>query len=80
MARTSVSLLCLVDVEDAAMADIVSKHRVRAMPTLLYFKNGREVDRMTGVDNSRLQEWIGGRDPPARVPGQGGLFSSCAVM
>jgi len=57
MAKTSKSQLCYIDVDNKSMNAVCSKHGVRAMPTLVYIKDGKEVDRMQGVDPGKLQKW-----------------------
>mmetsp|Transcript_97323 Transcript_97323/g.303048 ORF Transcript_97323/g.303048 Transcript_97323/m.303048 type:complete len:102 (+) Transcript_97323:155-460(+) len=42
------SKLCYVDVDNSAASPIVDKHDVSSMPTLVYTKGGKEVDRMEG--------------------------------
>ena len=56
-ATTAASLLCYVDVDNAAMSAICKKHGVRAMPTLVYIKGGEEVDKMEGVDMGKYESW-----------------------
>jgi len=57
MAKTAKSLLCYIDVDNGALSGKCKKHGVEAMPTLVYMKGGQEVDRMKGIDRSKLEGW-----------------------
>ena len=38
---------------------LAAQYGIRSIPTLVVFKNGREVDRIAGaMDQSRLQAWV----------------------
>ncbi len=45
-----------VDVDDSK--DVAEKLGVRAMPTFVFFKNGKEIDRMEGADRNGLEERV----------------------
>jgi len=58
MAKTSKSQLCYVDCDNKSMNGVSEKHNISAMPTLVYIKDGKEVDRMEGVDRAKLDRWV----------------------
>lgn len=40
---------------------VAEKYNIQAIPTLILFRNGRAVDRVSGaLDDRRLQQWITG--------------------
>lgn len=39
-------------------ASVSGSHGVRAMPTTVYFKNGKEINRITGADISKVKDAI----------------------
>ena len=57
--------LCCVDVDNSALQSVVKKHSVNCMPTLVYFKGGKQVDQSKGVDRALLDIWLSGgkREP-----------------
>eukprot|EP00413_Alexandrium_margalefii_P005380 CAMPEP_0204523286 /NCGR_PEP_ID=MMETSP0661-20131031/6760_1 /ASSEMBLY_ACC=CAM_ASM_000606 /TAXON_ID=109239 /ORGANISM="Alexandrium margalefi, Strain AMGDE01CS-322" /LENGTH=63 /DNA_ID=CAMNT_0051528985 /DNA_START=219 /DNA_END=410 /DNA_ORIENTATION=+ len=54
------SKLCYVDVDNSATSSVSQKHDVSCMPTLVYIKGGKEVDKMEGVDQGKLSKWLAG--------------------
>lgn len=42
--------ICLADVQAACNHDVPSKHRVKNVPATLFFSRGREVRRITGLE------------------------------
>jgi thioredoxin 2 len=50
----------LAKLDTEASPDIAARYGIRSIPTLIAFKNGREVARQSGaLDLSRLLDWIG---------------------
>jgi len=50
----------LAKVNTEAEGALASEFNIRSIPTLVIFRGGREVARMSGVlDAARLQAWIG---------------------
>ncbi len=48
-------------VDTDAEQGLASEYQIRGIPTLVMFKRGREVDRVSGaLDPGRLLAWIGG--------------------
>jgi thioredoxin len=47
---------CKVDVD--TLADVVDSQRISAMPTIVFYKKGREVARVTGADIKRIEATI----------------------
>ncbi len=45
-----------LDVEE--ISSFADKHDISAMPTLLFFKNGKEVDRVTGANEPLINKTI----------------------
>lgn len=45
-----------VDVDDNAEAS--EAYYIKSMPTFVFFKNGQEVGRMSGADESQLRTWV----------------------
>ena len=46
-----------LDIDDAT--DIAAKFNIRSVPTLVFFKNGQEVDRMMGAKPAqKIKEFI----------------------
>ncbi|KAI8880809.1 thioredoxin [Backusella circina FSU 941] len=45
-----------VDVDD--VADVAAEYAIRAMPTLLYFKNGAKVDEVVGANVANIEAKI----------------------
>jgi thioredoxin 2 len=49
--------LAKVDTEKAQ--DISARYNIRSIPTIILFKNGKEIDRLAGaLDQSGLTRWI----------------------
>ena len=52
----------LAKLDTEASPDIAARYGIRSIPTLIAFKDGREVARQSGaLDLSRLLDWIGSR-------------------
>ena len=47
-----------VDVEDEDHADTVNQFAVTAMPTFIYMKNGRVIDKTMGADQKKIHETV----------------------
>ena len=45
-----------VDVD--AAKPVSQKHQVSSMPTFVFFKNGKEIDRFSGADEAKLEQLI----------------------
>jgi len=46
-------------VDTDAQQDLASEYRIRGIPTLIMFKGGREVDRVSGaLDPRSLKAWV----------------------
>ena len=46
-----------VDTEQAQ--DIAARYNIRSIPTMIMFKNGKEIDRVAGaMDQSGLKRWL----------------------
>ena len=46
-----------VDTEQAQ--DIAARYNIRSIPTMVMFKNGKEIDRVAGaMDQSGLKQWL----------------------
>ena len=46
-----------VDTEQAQ--DISARYNIRSIPTMILFKNGKEIDRLSGaLDQSGLTNWV----------------------
>lgn len=46
-----------VDTEQAQ--DIAARYNIRSIPTMMMFKNGKEIDRVAGaMDQSGLKRWL----------------------
>lgn len=57
MAATHTSAVFLkVDVDE--LPDIAQRYKVMSMPTFLFLKNGKVVDRFSGASAEKLQETI----------------------
>lgn len=51
--------LRLIQVDTEAERDLLAQYGVRGLPTLLFFTQGRELDRVSGVmEFSNLLSWI----------------------
>jgi len=52
----------LAKLDTEALPHIATRYGIRSIPTLIAFKDGREVARQSGaLDLSRLLDWIGAR-------------------
>jgi thioredoxin 1 len=47
-----------VDIEEEINEDFVEKHNIQNLPTFLFFKDGKELDRYVGSNFETLQERI----------------------
>ncbi len=45
-----------VDVDENS--EVAGKNNVRAMPTLLFFKNGQKVGEVKGLDENRIRQYL----------------------
>lgn len=54
--------LKVVKIDVDASPELAQKYDIRAMPTLLIFKDGKVADSHVGalIQKSKLQQWIGG--------------------
>jgi thioredoxin 2 len=51
--------LRMAKLDTDAHADIAQRHAIRSIPTLVLFKGGQEVDRVSGaLDATRLRAWL----------------------
>lgn len=50
--------MCVLKVNVDECHNLASAYHVRSMPTFVFIKNGREVDRITGANAAMLQEKI----------------------
>ncbi len=58
-ARKHAPRLRVLKVNSAEYPSLVRKYRIRAVPTLLLLRKGKELDRITGaLDAARLTRWI----------------------
>ena len=48
--------IVMIDVEE--VASFADRHDISAMPTLIFFKNGVEVDRVTGANEALINKTI----------------------
>jgi thioredoxin 2 len=55
---------------NAQQSRLISRRcRVRALPTVILFRDGREVDRMSGpLDAGLLMRWVQSQDAGAAIP------------
>ena len=47
-----------VKIDTDAQRDIAAKYSIRAMPTFLLFRNGKEIERVQGADPRRLESLV----------------------
>ena len=60
-ARTMEPRVRFAKVDTEAAQSVASRHGIRSIPTLILFRNGREVSRQAGaMDLGSLQRWIEG--------------------
>ncbi|CAK3864078.1 Kyphoscoliosis peptidase [Lecanosticta acicola] len=66
--RSRPGQITFAKVNRPAREDCYSLYGVRAMPTLLFFKNGSEVQRQEGANQELLKHWVGNflTDVPAQ--------------
>jgi thioredoxin 2 len=58
-ARKQRTRLRMAKLDTDAQADIAQRYAIRSIPTLVLFKGGREVDRVSGaLDATRLRAWL----------------------
>ncbi len=58
-AKKYATSLRVLKVNTAEFPAIIKTHRLRAVPTLILARKGRELDRVTGaMDGARLMRWI----------------------
>jgi thioredoxin 2 len=58
-AREQRTRLRMAKLDTDAQADIAQRYAIRSIPTLVLFKGGREVDRVSGaLDATRLRAWL----------------------
>ncbi len=58
-ARKHAGALRVIKINTAEFPATIKKHRIRAVPTLLLLRQGKELDRVTGVlDAVRLERWL----------------------
>lgn len=50
--------MCMLKVNVDQCSNLAHHYHVSAMPTFVLFKNGREVDRLSGGDAQQLKEKI----------------------
>ena len=62
-----------VDVDEAG--DIASHLQISAMPTFVFFKGGREIERIQGADINRVQSLVAQHEtvPRPTIPDDAGL-------
>jgi len=49
--------ICKLDVDESS--ETASKYNIRAVPTLVIFKDGKEVERQIGaLPENKLREWL----------------------
>lgn len=62
--RPATARLQYLDVPAEELADISLKHQIEAVPTVLFFRSGKAVDRVDGVDiaalNAKANQLAGG--------------------
>lgn len=49
---------CKVDVDATQMQEIASSQNVSAMPTIVFYKRGREIDRVVGADIKKIETLV----------------------
>ena len=49
-------VFCKVDVD--ASRELAASHGVKSMPTILFFREGKQTDQIVGADSSRLRELV----------------------
>ncbi len=60
----------LAKVDTEALPDIASHHSIRSIPTLILFKDGREIARQSGVLDARaIAAWLAAKLPDGPRPG-----------
>ena len=47
-----------IDIDASGMEDVASSQNISAMPTLVCYKNGREVGRVVGADIGRIEAMV----------------------
>ena len=52
------AVIYLVDTQDYDSVDLVTGHKIRNLPTLVFYKDGTEVDRFTGSIATKVIEII----------------------
>lgn len=58
-AREQRTRLRMAKLDTDAQAEIAQRYAIRSIPTLVLFKSGREVDRVSGaLDATRLRAWL----------------------
>ena len=58
-ARKHAGTLRVIKINTAEFPTTINKHRIRAVPTLVLMRKGKELDRVTGaLDTARLERWI----------------------
>jgi thioredoxin-like negative regulator of GroEL len=51
--------LCVIDVDAEENTALAERYEIRGVPTLILFKNGRELTRCKGFQSaSMLREWV----------------------
>ena len=59
VAREQRLRLRMAKLDTEAQAEIAQRYAIRSIPTLVLFKGGREVDRVSGaLDVTRLRAWL----------------------
>ena len=59
VARKHATSLRVIKINAAEYPATIKRHRIRAVPTLLLVRGGKELDRIAGsVDAARLDRWI----------------------
>ncbi len=58
-ARKHAGRLRVIKINTAEFPTTIKQHRIRAVPTLLLLRKGKELDRVTGaLDAARLERWL----------------------
>ena len=52
----------ILDVENENLEDIVLENKVKALPTFVIYKNGKRIERIKGKQESRLLEYLNGKN------------------
>ena len=59
VASQMASQMCFAKVDTEHAQDVAARYNIRSIPTMILFKNGKEVDRVAGaMDQDGLKRWL----------------------